>query len=123
MRGDASRTCDGHHGLAAGLALPTAALASSRPIEYLAVGDSPAFGFNPLVSPADADNYVGYPDFVAESLGDTLTNAAGPGETSSHFTDGAGPSPVSRIGLSGSARMGSLGSSSSTSGVTTSSSA
>ncbi len=59
--------------LVAGLALPTAALASSRPIEYLAVGDSLAFGFNPLVSPADADNYVGYPDFVAESLGDTLT--------------------------------------------------
>ena len=73
--------------LVAGLALPTATSASNRPIEYLAIGDSLAFGFNPLVSPTDADNFVGYPDFVAESLRDTLTNAACPGETSSHFID------------------------------------
>jgi len=73
--------------LLAGLALPTAASASNRPIEYLAIGDSLAFGYNPLASPTDADNYVGYPDFVAESLRDSLTNAACPGETSSHFVD------------------------------------
>jgi lysophospholipase L1-like esterase len=77
--------------LVTSLALPTAALASTRPIEYLAVGDSLAFGYNPLVSPADADNYVGYPDFVAGSVGDALTNAACPGETSGHFLDLTAP--------------------------------
>ena len=50
-------------------------------------GDSLAFGFNPLVWPADADNYVGYPYFVAESLLDILTNTACPGEHGSHFID------------------------------------
>ena len=44
----------------------------------------------PLVS-RDADNYVGYPDFVADSLRDILTNAACPGETGSHFIDLTAP--------------------------------
>jgi len=77
--------------LVAGLALPTATAASSRPVEYLALGDSLAFGFNPLVDPGDADNYVAYPDFVARSLRDTLTNASCPGETSGHLIDLTAP--------------------------------
>lgn len=73
-------------GLVASLAAPAAA-AASRPVEYLALGDSLAFGYTPLASPYDPDNFVGYPDTVAASLRDALTNASCPGETSSHFVD------------------------------------
>ena len=73
-----------------GVAPATAEAASNRPQEYLALGDSIAFGFSPLVSPASADNFVAYPDMVASRLGESLTNAACPGETSSHLVDLAG---------------------------------
>ena len=74
-----------------GVAPPaTAQAASSRPQEYLALGDSLAFGFSPLVSPANAANFTGYPDTVAAALKLRLTNAACPGETSSHLVDLAG---------------------------------
>lgn len=72
-------------GLVASLAAPSAVTASSRPIEYLALGDSLAFGFNPLVDPSNPDNFVGYPEIATISFRDTLTNASCPGETSSHF--------------------------------------
>ena len=74
-----------------GVAPPvTAEAASSRPQTYLALGDSLAFGFSPLVSPLDEDNFIGYPDTVAKALKLNLTNAACPGETSSHLIDLAG---------------------------------
>lgn len=74
-----------------GVAPPaTAEAASSRPQEYLALGDSLAFGFSPLVDPASAGNFIGYPDTVAAALNEHLTNAACPGETSSHLIDLAG---------------------------------
>jgi GDSL-like Lipase/Acylhydrolase family len=74
-----------------GVAPPaTAEAASSRPQEYLALGDSLAFGFSPLVDPASAGNFIGYPDTVAAALKEHLTNAACPGETSSHLIDLAG---------------------------------
>ena len=38
--------------LLAGPALSSALAASSRPQEYLALGNSVAFGFNPLLEPA-----------------------------------------------------------------------
>jgi hypothetical protein len=69
---------------------PAAVAASSRPAEYLALGDSIAFGFSPLASPTSADNFIGYPDTVAAALNEHLTNAGCPGETSSHFIDLAG---------------------------------
>jgi lysophospholipase L1-like esterase len=72
------------------LANPAAVTASNRPAEYLALGDSLAFGFSPLAAPTSAANFVGYPDKVAEALRDRLTNAGCPGETSSHFIDLAG---------------------------------
>jgi lysophospholipase L1-like esterase len=73
------------------VANPTAAAASSaRPAEYLALGDSIAFGFSPLVYPTSANNFIGYPDKVAAALREHLTNAGCPGETSSHFIDLAG---------------------------------
>lgn len=71
-----------------GVAPPaTAEAASSRPQTYLALGDSLAFGYSPLVSPLDEDNFIGYPDTVAKALKLNLTNAACPGETSSHLID------------------------------------
>ena len=57
--------------------------------EYLALGDSVAFGFNPLLVKAGlAGNpsvFVGYPDIVAQRLGLSLTNASCPGETTGGF--------------------------------------
>jgi lysophospholipase L1-like esterase len=74
-----------------GIAAPaTAEAASSRPQAYLALGDSLAFGFSPLVSRASASNFIGYPNMVAAALKLNLTNAACPGETSSHLVDLAG---------------------------------
>src|SRR2546422_6946608 len=71
--------------LLAGPALHTALADSSRPQEYLALGNSVAFGFNPLKDPSNADNFIGYPTPVATALKEKLTNASCPGETSSHF--------------------------------------
>ena len=65
---------------------PNTALAdSNRPQEYLALGDSVPFGYTPLVDPSNADNFIGYPTPAAAALKENLTNAACPGETSSHF--------------------------------------
>ena len=57
------------------------------PHGYLALGDSLAFGFNPLVSPPNLSDYHGYPEFIAQalSLDHKLANASCFGETSSHF--------------------------------------
>lgn len=62
---------------------------SNRPQEYLALGNSVAFGYDPLVvnsrNAGNPDNFIGYPTPVAAALKENLTNAACPGETSSHF--------------------------------------
>lgn len=73
--------------LVGALVAPTASIASSRPIEYLALGDSLAFGYSPLLSPYEPEAFVAYPDIVAAALRDQLVNASCPGETSSHFID------------------------------------
>ena len=70
------------------VAHPAKALAASnRPQEYLALGNSVAFGFNsdPSLDRSNADNFIGYPTPVAAALKENLTNASCPGETSSHF--------------------------------------
>jgi lysophospholipase L1-like esterase len=65
---------------------PAKALAASnRPQEYLALGNSVAFGFNPLLNESNANNFIGYPTPVAAALKESLTNPSCPGETSSHF--------------------------------------
>jgi hypothetical protein len=70
---------------------PAKALAASnRPQEYLALGNSVAFGFNPLLDKSNADNFIGYPTPVAAALKESLTNPSCPGETSSHFISLAG---------------------------------
>ena len=76
--------------LLAGPALGSALAAFNRPQEYLALGNSVAFGFNPLLDRRNADYFIGYPTPVAAALKETLTNASCPGETSSHFISLAG---------------------------------
>lgn len=54
---------------------------------YLALGDSVAFGFSPIVfasNPTNIAAYVGYP----EVLGEEVVNASCPGETSGSFING-----------------------------------
>src|SRR5258708_24063365 len=82
--------------LLAGPALRSALADSNRPQEYLALGDSVAFGFNPLVDPHNADNFIGYPTPVAAALKENLTNASCPGETSTHFIDLTSSDPSCR---------------------------
>jgi len=53
--------------------------------EYLALGDSVAFGYSPFLDHTQATNFIGYPDIVAQRLGLQLTNASCPGETSGGF--------------------------------------
>ena len=73
--------------LLAGPALRSTLAASNPPPPYLALGDSVAFGYSPLVDPSDSHNFSGYPTPAARALNESLTNAACPGETSSHFID------------------------------------
>jgi lysophospholipase L1-like esterase len=93
-------------GLVIGLAVmlpvalaPATAAAVVQPVhagvEYLALGDSVAFGYRPpAVTPPedyfDASNFVGYPEDVATAIPLVLTNASCPGETTaSMITPGA----------------------------------
>jgi GDSL-like Lipase/Acylhydrolase family len=73
--------------LLAGPALRSTRAASGPPPPYLALGDSVAFGYSPQVDPSDPHNFSGYPTPAARALKESLTNAACPGETSSHFID------------------------------------
>ena len=68
-------------------AVRSALAASSQAPDYLALGDSVAFGYSPLVDPSDPRNFSGYPTSAARALKENLTNASCPGETSSHFID------------------------------------
>ena len=65
--------------------------ASSQAPDYLALGDSVAFGYSPLADPSDSHNFSGYPTSAARALKENLTNASCPGETSGHFIDLAAP--------------------------------
>lgn len=52
--------------------------------QYLALGDSLAFGYNPLVQPK-LSNYIGYPKLIAGAFDLSLSNASCPGETTNTF--------------------------------------
>jgi hypothetical protein len=54
---------------------------------YLALGDSVAFGFNPLLLPqaSNPSVFVGYPEIVAKTLNTGDVNASCPGETTGGF--------------------------------------
>ena len=73
------------------LLLPVILLAGTVPASandegggYLALGDSVAFGFSPLVSPFDTAAFVGYPEVLSEDG----VNASCPGETSGSLIAG-----------------------------------
>jgi lysophospholipase L1-like esterase len=73
----------------AAAAVPGSAAESSAPV-YLALGDSIAFGYSPLLNPADTPAFIGYPTAVGTGLSDSVVNAACPGETSAGFISGTG---------------------------------
>jgi lysophospholipase L1-like esterase len=56
---------------------------------YLALGDSVPFGYRGGATAefGDEDNFVGYPELVAEDLDLDLINASCPGETTTSFLD------------------------------------
>jgi lysophospholipase L1-like esterase len=56
-----------------------------RNTRYLALGDSIAFGYNPLVLPVNLDKYVGYPEIVSDALHRKVANASCFGESSGSF--------------------------------------
>ncbi len=75
-------------------ALPAAAGNQPEPqhrASYLALGNSVAFGFDPLVTDRDdPDNFVGYPEALADLLELGVVNASCPGEASAGFIDFSG---------------------------------
>ena len=82
--------------------LPLALLAGTIPASandeagYLAIGDSVAFGFNPLVfhsDPTDTDAYIGYPEVLSKHV----VNASCSGETSGSLI--AGPPDNGCVGF------------------------
>lgn len=61
-------------------------------VGYLALGDSVPFGYRPTaVTPPeqylDADDFTGYPEYLARWRGLRLANASCPGETTASFLD------------------------------------
>lgn len=72
------------------------ASASDGGHSYLALGDSVPFGFSPLVNPANAHNFVGYPEIVAEALELRDVNATCPGEATGGFLSLTGTDNVCR---------------------------
>jgi lysophospholipase L1-like esterase len=79
------------------LLAPTPVVADNEGDEYLALGDSVAFGYRPPpVNPFNIGNFIGYPEALAASQSLTLTNAACPGEASSGFISLGGDDNVCR---------------------------
>lgn len=74
------------------LGLSAAAHLQGAGHDYLALGDSVAFGYSPLVAPIES-NYVGYPEIVGKQVHrvDLLASLACPGETSGSFLSPTAP--------------------------------
>jgi lysophospholipase L1-like esterase len=68
-------------------AIPASASASvtSQGLSYLALGDSVPFGYSPLADPSNANNFIGYPEIVAQRLHVKDVNATCPGEATGGF--------------------------------------
>ena len=84
--------------IAAALALatlPVSAAGNEDRGTYLALGDSYAFAYNPIVvetgGASDPTKFPGYTDLVGAARGLSLTNAACPGETSQSMITGERP--------------------------------
>ena len=67
----------------------TAVESGDHPARYLALGDSVAFGFSPLVD-LKTTEVSGYPELVAARRGLEITNLACPGEASGGFVSPTG---------------------------------
>lgn len=72
------------------------AVATSEGHSYLALGDSVAFGTNPLLDRSHASNFTGYPEIVAETLNIEDVNASCPGEATGGFISATGLDNVCR---------------------------
>jgi lysophospholipase L1-like esterase len=72
------------------------ASATSEGHSYLALGDSVPFGFSPLLDPANAANFIGYPEIVAQRLNLSDVNATCPGEATGGFLSLTGTDNVCR---------------------------
>jgi GDSL-like Lipase/Acylhydrolase family len=70
--------------------------AASEGHGYLALGDSVAFGTNPLLDARTAANFVGYPEIVAQQLNIEHVNASCPGEATGGFISLTGLDNVCR---------------------------
>jgi GDSL-like Lipase/Acylhydrolase family len=75
-------------------AIPAAATREGH--GYLALGDSVAFGTNPLLDARNASNFIGYPEDVAQTLNIEDVNAACPGEATGGFISPTGLDNVCR---------------------------
>src|SRR6266568_8706008 len=75
-------------------ALPAGAASEGH--GYLALGDSVAFGTNPLLDAHNAANFVGYPEIVAQTLDIEHVNASCPGEATGGFISPTGLDNVCR---------------------------
>ena len=71
--------------LASSFALSAAAEDVPKNTRYLALGDSIAFGYNPLVVPVNLNKYVGYPQIVSDLTHRKVANASCFGESSGSF--------------------------------------
>jgi len=69
--------------------LQAASDSSDENASYVALGDSVAFGFDPLLPPGAADNFIGYPEIIEAAKHvqhvSKAINIACPGETSGSF--------------------------------------
>jgi lysophospholipase L1-like esterase len=63
---------------------------------YLALGDSVAFGTNPLLDARNANNFTGYPTIAGEQLELNVVNPACPGEATGSFISLTGLDNVCR---------------------------
>lgn len=74
------------------LAMPSAAPASATPPPYLALGDSVVYGYitSDGYAYVNPQNFVAYPQYVADALHMSVTNAACPGEATGGFLSTTG---------------------------------
>jgi lysophospholipase L1-like esterase len=62
--------------------------AGAKSNDYLALGDSLPFGYNPLILPPNLSGYFGYPLLISAITQNSLANASCPLETTATFLSG-----------------------------------
>jgi lysophospholipase L1-like esterase len=66
--------------------------ATSAALEYLALGDSIAYGYDPTIAYASESGYIGYPTDVGALRSNNVVNASCPGDSSAGFISAEGAS-------------------------------